>query len=262
VGAAGAPPNLARPLARRAHGAHRAGSHAAPSRRAGRRQLRGPRRLQAPGPVERGKGRSPRGRRVGQRRDPEGAPPGGQHSPQDRQPHGRGPRRGLARGRRRPLGLRDRQDARAKTPVGRAAPRARPALGEGLGLASRSRAPLAHAGCRALGLRPGGAAPARRRHRAAPAHHARDGRVPRHLSRRRPLDARSAPPRPPKRLAGTRPTGCLSPGPQRERDRRAVRRDRARALRAFVRGLLRTGRLRAPRPRSPPASAPGPTRTF
>ena len=229
MGPGGTTPNDARAPARGAFGAKRAVPAAAAGRSREGRQLRSPRWLQTPGPVEGGEGRSSGGRRAGRRAHDQGAPLGSEQSPEDRQPHGRGPRRGCARGGRRPVGLGDREVAGAKASLGRATPGSGPSSGERSGLAGRSRPSLAHARHLALGLRPGGTAPPGGRRPAPPAHHARDGGLSRHLSQCRSPDARGAAPRPQKRSCALRATRRLSPGPRGRRDRLADGRDRARA---------------------------------
>lgn len=241
----------------------RAGGHAVARRCHGRRRLRGPRRLQASGPVERGRPRrGARRGRAGRRTGDEGAASRRQRTDQDRQPHGRGPRRGLARGRRALRG-RDREAPGQEARLGRSPPHACTPPRTRSGLSRRSRPTVPHAGVRADRLQRRRAGTARQGRRAPRPHHARDGGIPRHLPRGgRCPHAGSAPARPEKRPSAGPRTGRFALGPDGRRDPVSLRRPRSRPRRARVGGLQRPLERRRARPRSPPASARHPTHPF
>lgn len=197
-------------------------------------------------------GRLPRnsgGHRAGRGPRAEGPAPQGQRSSEDPQPHGRSAHGRGARQRGQAFAGRDREAPGPQAQVGGAPTHARAAPGPGTRLTGRSRPAVAHAGERPLRLPQRRPTPSRRRHPSASPLDPRDGRASGHVARgARRRDAGGAPARSAKRAPRRPRARRLAAGPNRRRDRGALRPGRARPGRADVRGLLGAHRGRAPSP--------------
>ena len=235
-----------------AHGCRDLAGSSAPAGGAGRGgHLRGPRWLQAPGPLApRGAHPRPRGRGRRRRRGRgQGQTARGQHAPTHREPDGRGARGPLPHRRRSSLAHSDRQAAWPRARLGGPALDARPSAHPRTRSPSRRGAALGHHREHAGQLPTWRADASGREHRAPRASRPRGRRVPRHLARRPGhRDARGAAARSPHGHARARRAVRLPPRPHGARDPGALCRDRTRAGRAHAPGPRRIPRPRPPGP--------------